>query len=305
MSTADLITWPADGLIPVVAQDADSGTVLMVAFMDRVALDATVDTGFVHYHSRSRGRLWKKGETSGHVQRVASIHVNCNGDSLLLRVHQVGAVCHDGYATCYYRDLLDGAWQVVTEREFDPAAIYGLRSSRIAQLSQQQFGAYRWMRDHDLTADSGTSRRLRSTQDDVTPRLIDELGELAAAVTGEHLHGTLEETLRIEGGQVLYWLLLRAIREGWTWADLRPDLVLEAAPVLDADETARAARECADSWRTASTDPFLLARETLAVVGSALSQTDIPAEEVIAQDLAELAGKAYLVPYFAMESEAM
>ena len=304
MKTGDLITWPADGLIPVVAQDAVSGTVLMVAFMDRAALDATVDTGFVHYHSRSRGRLWKKGESSGHVQRVASIHVNCNGDSLLLRVHQVGSVCHDGYATCYYRTLHDGTWQVDTERDFDPAEVYGMPASHLAQLSQQQFRAYLWLRDHDLTEDSSTSRRLRSVQDDVTPRLIDELGELAAALSGEHFHGTMEETLRIEGGQVLYWLLLRSIREGWTWIDLRPDLVLNAAPVRDAKETAVAARQCAEFWKHASIDPFLLTRETIAVVGSAWSNSAIPAEEVIAQDLAELAGKAYLAPYFAMESEA-
>ena len=93
------------GLIPTVAQHAASGDVLMVAFMDREALDATRKTGLAHFHSRSRGRLWKKGETSGHVLKVEAILVDCDQDSLVLRVRPAGPACHTGAPSCFYRAL--------------------------------------------------------------------------------------------------------------------------------------------------------------------------------------------------------
>ncbi len=99
------IEWPSDGLIPAVIQDSASHDVLMVGFMNSEALERTRASGFVHFWSRSRQKLWKKGETSGHVQHVRDIFVNCELNSLLIEVEQVGAVCHDGYPTCYYRRL--------------------------------------------------------------------------------------------------------------------------------------------------------------------------------------------------------
>ena len=93
------------GLITAVAQDADSGEVLMIAFMDREALDATRETGFAHFHSRSRGRLWKKGESSGHTLRVETILVDCDQDSLVLKVRPAGPACHTGARSCFYRAL--------------------------------------------------------------------------------------------------------------------------------------------------------------------------------------------------------
>ena len=106
MST-EPINWPSDGLIPCVIQDDDFDTVLMMGFMNAEALSKTRESRKVHFWSRSRQQLWHKGGTSGHVQQVRNIAVNCDRNSLLIRVHQVGAVCHDGYATCYYRDLND------------------------------------------------------------------------------------------------------------------------------------------------------------------------------------------------------
>ena len=93
------------GLLCAVAQDADSGEVLMVAFMDREALDATLATGLAHFHSRSRGRLWKKGESSGHVLRVDAILVDCDQDALVLKVRPAGPACHTGERSCFYREL--------------------------------------------------------------------------------------------------------------------------------------------------------------------------------------------------------
>jgi phosphoribosyl-ATP pyrophosphohydrolase/phosphoribosyl-AMP cyclohydrolase len=95
------VRFGADGLVPVVAQERRSGDVLMVAYADREALERTFATGFAHYYSRSRRALWKKGETSGHVQRVSEIRLDCDGDTLLYRVDQTGPACHTGTPTCF------------------------------------------------------------------------------------------------------------------------------------------------------------------------------------------------------------
>jgi phosphoribosyl-AMP cyclohydrolase len=125
--TAPDIHFDERGLVPVVVQEATTGAVLLLAYMNAEALTATLRTGRAHFWSRSRGRLWRKGERSGREQIVEGLYVNCEGNSLLLRVHQQGgAACHTGHRTCYYRKLApDGSWQVVEERVFDPAQVYG------------------------------------------------------------------------------------------------------------------------------------------------------------------------------------
>src|SRR6266478_6548267 len=109
------------GLVPAIAQDADTGAVLMMAWMNREAFEETVRTGRACYFSRSRSRLWRKGEESGHVQDVCGIFVDCDGDTILLKVRQVGgAACHEGYASCFFRRLENDQWKVVAEPVFDP-----------------------------------------------------------------------------------------------------------------------------------------------------------------------------------------
>jgi phosphoribosyl-ATP pyrophosphohydrolase/phosphoribosyl-AMP cyclohydrolase len=105
----DALNFDERGLIPVVAQDALSGEVLMVAYANREALEATLKTGEAHYYSRSRGALWRKGATSGHTQQVAEIRYDCDEDALLYRVHQTGAACHTGARSCFYRTLTEPA----------------------------------------------------------------------------------------------------------------------------------------------------------------------------------------------------
>jgi phosphoribosyl-AMP cyclohydrolase len=126
MSFLDQVRWNADGLVPVVAQDAASGRVLTLAWANREALAATVDTGFAHYWSRSRGRLWKKGESSGHLQRVREVRLDCDDDAVLLVVDQQGGIaCHTGRARCFYKTLQDGQWREAEPVLKDPKAIYG------------------------------------------------------------------------------------------------------------------------------------------------------------------------------------
>jgi phosphoribosyl-AMP cyclohydrolase len=105
-SWIDAVAWNADGLVPAVAQDAASGEVLMVAWMNREALERTVATGEAHYWSRSRRALWRKGETSGHVQRVRDVRLDCDGDTVLIAVESVGGVaCHTGRRRCFFNRL--------------------------------------------------------------------------------------------------------------------------------------------------------------------------------------------------------
>ncbi len=113
------------GLIPAIAQDAATGQVLMLAWMNREAFDETVRTKRAVYFSRSRNKLWRKGEESGHVQEVQHIYVDCDADTVLLKVTQIGgAACHEGYASCFFRELNDAELRVVGERVFDPKEVY-------------------------------------------------------------------------------------------------------------------------------------------------------------------------------------
>ena len=115
----------AGGLVPAVAQDADTGEVLMLAWMNRAAYEETLRTGRACYYSRSRGKLWRKGEESGHVQEVREVYLDCDADTVLLKVRQVGgAACHEGYKSCFFRRVRDGKLEVVGERVFDPAKVY-------------------------------------------------------------------------------------------------------------------------------------------------------------------------------------
>lgn len=115
-----------DGLIPAVIQDHASGRVLMVGFMNDEAFRKTVETGFATFYSRSRNKLWLKGETSGHRLIVKSIATDCDQDSVLVQVEALGpGVCHEGYQSCFFRTLKDGVWVESESRVYDPAAVYG------------------------------------------------------------------------------------------------------------------------------------------------------------------------------------
>ena len=125
MSWLDDVRFDERGLVTVIAQDAADGRVLMVAWADAEALAETVATGQAVYFSRSRGRLWRKGEESGHRQRVQEVRLDCDGDVVLYRVEQVGGIaCHTGRASCFYRLLHDGQWQVADPVLEDPELIY-------------------------------------------------------------------------------------------------------------------------------------------------------------------------------------
>jgi phosphoribosyl-AMP cyclohydrolase len=121
----DEVLWNADGLVPVVTQEATTGRVLMQAWMNRDALQATAREGRAVYWSRSRRRLWRKGEESGHVQQVREIRLDCDGDALYLLVEQTGGIaCHTGRESCFYRRLDSESWQTIDPIARDPSEIY-------------------------------------------------------------------------------------------------------------------------------------------------------------------------------------
>jgi phosphoribosyl-AMP cyclohydrolase len=242
-----MLKFDRQGLIPAVIQDHATGEVLMLAFMNEEAFRLTRQTGYTHFFSRSRNAIWRKGEQSGNVQEVRDIFVNCEVNSLLIHVVQHGeAACHTGYRSCYHRRLLpDDAYETVAERLFDPAVVYGTThetpsdspnvfpiAAEITHNEEQQkleaemrqlYGVYLYLRDHDLSEQSNTSRLLQEhSQSYLVARLADELQELADVQSGEHVHSGRQPDTILEGSQVGYWLLLLAATCNVRYDDFMP-----------------------------------------------------------------------------------
>jgi phosphoribosyl-AMP cyclohydrolase len=116
MHLIDSVTFNEQGLIPAIAQDAASGEVLMMAWMNRETLVETIEKGIMVYYSRSRKKRWLKGGSSGHVQKVKELFLDCDGDTLLFKVDQTGAACHENYFSCFFRKDIDGAWRIIKDK---------------------------------------------------------------------------------------------------------------------------------------------------------------------------------------------
>ena len=115
----------SNGLVPAIVQDNETSEVLMLAYMNEEAWEKTITSGRAHYWSRSRQKLWLKGGTSGHIQEVRAVYVDCDLDTVLIKVHQVGgAACHEGYPSCFYRKVEDGELTIISTKSFDPREVY-------------------------------------------------------------------------------------------------------------------------------------------------------------------------------------
>src|SRR6476661_8163268 len=126
MSLSDQIKFDkTTGLIPAIVQEQKTGRVLMMAWMNRASLEKTLQTGRTHFWSRSRQKFWMKGETSGHIQAVKDLAFDCDGDTLLIQVEQIGAACHEGYRSCFFRSVEDGGFKITEEQLQKPEEIYG------------------------------------------------------------------------------------------------------------------------------------------------------------------------------------
>jgi phosphoribosyl-ATP pyrophosphohydrolase/phosphoribosyl-AMP cyclohydrolase len=166
------------GLIPAIVQDAESGQVLTLAYMNKESLRLTVETGLTHFYSRSRQRIWQKGEESGHVQRVQEIYIDCDEDTLLIKAEQAVAACHTGRRSCFFRRLYPDAEapEGLTRQQFDPEAVYG---GSLAIL-QQIFDVIR-DRKANPKADSYVSGLFTKGQDQILKKVGEEATELVVA----------------------------------------------------------------------------------------------------------------------------
>jgi len=292
-----------DGLIPAVIQDATTNAVLMVGFMNEEALTCTRATGLVHFWSRSRARLWQKGETSGHVQHVQEIFVNCEENSVLIAVDQIGAVCHTGYPTCFYRRIEpDSTLSIVRDRWFDPADVYG-GGTGLAGTTQTWWGAFEYLRDHDPIAGSKTSRLLHAREDEITDRLVAELEELAGVLGGTHRHQDETTDTALESGQIFYWLAVHCVWSARTWSDIRPDRALDPPTVDDVPSKATLAsliRANAARWVHQAADNLVdeLAHATFALVAACLVRMGVAPQSVIEADLESWRQQPYMAAHF-------
>lgn len=303
--------FDADGLMPTIAQEAASGDVLLLAYVNAEALRLTWRTGEAHFWSRSRQRLWRKGEISGRRLLVEHIALNCEGNSLLLTVRLEGdAACHDGYRSCFYRAFdADGRLAIRAPRLFAPEAVYGdgdapaapaplprgagseergpdeaaegagaVEDAAVADDLRALYACYLRLRDEDYTGVSATSRLLR---DDATAatwllgRAHEELAELRGVVAGVHWHTGGAEDVILEASQTLYWLLLAAARVRLAYDDWRPHEALMAGwtsgPTL-----------------TAAATPIAPIQRALWELGATLRSAGTPPDAPIAADLASV-----------------
>lgn len=181
-----------DGLIPVITQDNQTNEVLMLAYMNKEALELTLSTNFAHYFSRSKQRIWKKGESSNHTQEVVSISLDCDNDTILLKVNQNGVACHTGRKSCFFTDLKTG--ETTSEVEVDTTAAYGIVDTLYHTILE---------RKNDDPTKSYTAKLLQGKQNSMLKKIVEEAGEFTFAVKDNDT-----EEIIYEGADLLYHCLV-------------------------------------------------------------------------------------------------
>ncbi|HSV30509.1 MAG TPA: bifunctional phosphoribosyl-AMP cyclohydrolase/phosphoribosyl-ATP diphosphatase HisIE [Atribacteraceae bacterium] len=204
------VKFSQDGLIPAVVQDAESGKVLMTAYMNRESLKKTLETGTTWFFSRSRGCLWHKGETSGHTQRVTGLYLDCDGDSLLVQVEQKGVACHTGELSCYYREITDQG--VMPETGSLPPFASAAFLQELFQVIEE--------RSQESAASSYTRQLLEAPREKVLRKISEESTEvLLACMSAED-----KALIKWEVADLLYHLLVLVKKENLTFYDIIAEL---------------------------------------------------------------------------------
>jgi len=181
-----------DGLVPVITQDNTSNEVLMLAYMDKEAIQLTLDTSYAHYFSRSKQRIWKKGESSGHTQKVKSISIDCDNDTILLKVDQEGVACHTGRKSCFFTNLQTG--DTTSEIEVDTTATYGVIESLYQTIQS---------RKNDNSNRSYTAKLLQGKENSMLKKIVEEAGEFTFAFKDDN-----KEELVYESADLMYHCLV-------------------------------------------------------------------------------------------------
>lgn len=307
-SAFEPLRFDSEGLIPVVAQDDESGEVLLLAFMNAEALQLTLDERTLVLWSRSRSRLWRKGEQSGHRLRLCELRLNCESNSLLARVRLEGpGACHQGYRSCFYRSiqaLADGALDVriVEERVFDPGAVYleaddtettmrnvAPESERDAPAAFEQemrslYQAYERLRDGNVAAASPTAVLLKAADQESISRWAvlrgqQELAELRGVISGSHQHHGGDEDVILEAGQVSYWAIVATVAARAKFDDWRPD------------EAWLAGNDGREMGRSFGSAVLAECTELMRATGAACRAARVHPRQVVAADLAAMRTK--------------
>ena len=186
------IDWEKTPLVPAIVQDAETKEVLMLAYMNREAFELSRDTGFAHYYSRSRKRLWKKGETSGHTQEIVQMLLDCDADTLLLLVRQKGVACHTGRKSCFFTDI--EAEKTISDAEVDATAVYGVIDTLYHTILERKNGD---------PSKSYTAKLLQGKENSMLKKVVEEAGEFCFAVKDDD-----EEAIVYECADLTYHVLV-------------------------------------------------------------------------------------------------
>ncbi len=193
MSMVEKIDWEKmNNLIPVITQETKTNEVLMLAYMNKEALELTLETKIAHYFSRSKQRLWKKGESSGHLQNVKEILLDCDNDTILLKVEQIGVACHTGRKSCFFTNLETN--EEILKVEVDTSAVYGVIETLYHTILE---------RKNDEPSKSYTAKLLKGKQNSMLKKIVEEAGELTFAVKDNN-----EEEIVYESADLLYHCLV-------------------------------------------------------------------------------------------------
>ena len=193
MNTIDKIDFEKqDGLIPVITQDNETNEVLMLAYMNKEALELSLSTNYAHYYSRSKQRLWKKGESSNHTQEIVSVMLDCDNDTLLLKVKQNGVACHTGRKSCFFTDVQTG--DIKSEVQIDNTAAYGVIDTLYHTIQD---------RKNDDPTKSYTAKLLNGKENSMLKKIVEEAGEFTFAVKDSDI-----DEMIYEGADLMYHCLV-------------------------------------------------------------------------------------------------
>ncbi len=200
------VKFDEKGLVPVVTQDIKTKKVLMVAYMNEEAFDKTIETGKVHYYSRSRSKLWLKGETSGHFQLVKSIKLDCDGDTILIEAEQIDVACHTGNKTCFFRTMVDGEWKENEEEKPTAAILHEVYNVILDRTVNPKEGSY-------------TNYLFTKGLDKILKKVGEEAAEVIIAAKNQS-----KEEIRYEVSDLMYHLMVLLVERGLTLEDIYGEL---------------------------------------------------------------------------------
>jgi phosphoribosyl-ATP pyrophosphohydrolase/phosphoribosyl-AMP cyclohydrolase len=215
INVLDEIKWNDNGLIPAIAQDYKTNEVLMMAYMNEEALKFTMETGFMYYYSRSRNKLWKKGETSGHIQAVKSMRIDCDNDCLLFSIEQKTGACHTGHYSCFYREVECGKLKDISNKIFDETKVYNNKVEILDEL-------YNVIKGRKINPKEGSYTNYLF--DKGIDKILKKVGEETSEVIIAAKNGSKEE-LKYEASDLMYHLMVLLVEMDMTMDDIYEELL--------------------------------------------------------------------------------